>query len=220
MDKRLKKTLKFLSLILLIMIGGYSVMKIFSKAFGAKCEKIETTEIGEYKLTKSKCLGWAGPYYYPVDVYKSGKLISASFIQEDSCKQYYSSGKEKILVFDFCNDKIIEKLPIKDSILVLNVDSIRIIKMSSLNDRKLTQEEIIDFSNRWNSAIPDGATKMNMEYYPEPKYLIEIFEKNKIRKFKTSHMSIQEKDDFWSYSFLEKNEPRTTQKFDDIFKIQ
>ncbi len=95
------------SLIVLIVAGWYLFLHIVSEAFGAKCEDNQIWEIEEYVIIEKKCIGFAGPYYYPVYLYKDNKKVDdLLFIEDSACIIHFTPDLEDTLTFDICEKKL------------------------------------------------------------------------------------------------------------------
>jgi hypothetical protein len=71
MSKGLKISLIIISILIALIISAeYFALKTVGEAFGADCEKNNTWTVDEYEIIEYKCLGWAGPHYYPIDLKK------------------------------------------------------------------------------------------------------------------------------------------------------
>jgi hypothetical protein len=194
-------------------------LKYLGEAFGENCNLVDTFYVKNYKIEESECIGWAGPKYDSYKLYENGRHLSAGLLKQDTCQFYFSHGNDTLLRLDSCKQTVEFFLPEKRNLVSSEIDSVVIFKTSDSIKRKLNAKEIMEFVIRWNNSISDGAQNPDREWYPPPKYLIEVFTKNEIRKFKTSHITIQEKGSFWNFNILDKGEDRTTQKFDKIFNM-
>lgn len=219
-----KKTILLVLAILIVVIGVLSfIVKKFLKdlgeAFGEDCKVLDTFYVKNYKIELSECLGWAGPKYYRYELYENSRHLSAGLLKQDSCQFYFFHGNDTLLRLDSCKQTVEFFLHEKRNLVSSEIDSVVIFKTKDSIKRKLNSKEIIEFVIRWNNSISDGAQNPDNEWYPPPKYLIEVFTKNEIRKFKTSHITIQENGSFWEFNILDKGEDRTTQKFDKVFNM-
>lgn len=95
------------SLVVLIMIGGYFFLKILSEAFGTECEINRKWKIEKYEIVEKKCIGFAGPHYYPVYLYKDNKIIDQlTFIPDSTCLIKFKPEGINTLTFNICENKL------------------------------------------------------------------------------------------------------------------
>ncbi|MEN0007983.1 hypothetical protein [Flavobacterium nitrogenifigens] len=75
--------------------------------FKQECNIIKIWKIDNYEIVEKSCIGFAGPHYYPIYLYKDKKEIDY-VIKKDSCiVMFNNQGKE--LQFDLCDRKIIKR---------------------------------------------------------------------------------------------------------------
>lgn len=208
-----------LVVVFIIVFIGYRWLTAVGKAFGEKCETLDTIVVSEYKIIESECLGWAGPRYRRSVLFKNTEELSSAFFDSDSCCVYFVQGDDQLFVLDTCGQQFSIQYAYKKELTINEIDSIVVTRKDNLTQKKLNKEEIDDFVSRWNNSKPDGPQRVDTEPYPAPKYTVEVYRDNQVRKFRTSHISVQETTNIWEYSFLEANEDRTTQKLDQIFKM-
>ena len=106
--RRKWKTLIWTLIILFIVIitGWFLFLNIISKAFGSKCEENRVWTVENYMIIEKKCIGFAGPSYYPVYLYKDGKEIDQLiFIKDSACILEFKSSSGDTLTFDICEKK-------------------------------------------------------------------------------------------------------------------
>ncbi len=110
MRKKFKIPLIVISLILISgLIGTYIFFNLFGKAFGSECSYTNEWNVQEYTIKEKKCLGWAGPHFYRVDLFKNDRKVDTDRFKTDSC-QFVFYPRERIkLVLDICEKKV-EKL--------------------------------------------------------------------------------------------------------------
>jgi 4-amino-4-deoxy-L-arabinose transferase-like glycosyltransferase len=97
------------STIILVIAGWYLFLHIVSEAFGAKCEKNREWEIENYVIVEKKCIGFAGPYYYPVYLYEDNvELDQLLFINDSTCVVKFKPDERDTLTFDICDLKLIK----------------------------------------------------------------------------------------------------------------
>ena len=93
--------------ILLIIAGWYLFLHTVSEAFGAKCEDNRKWKIEEYVIIEKQCIGFAGPLYYPVYLFKDNKEIDKLlFINDSTCLVNFITDKGDTLTFDICEKKL------------------------------------------------------------------------------------------------------------------
>mgnify|MGYP001000835984 FL=1 len=109
MSKGIRTVLWVLVSIVLIGVVGW---KIFTYTIGAmgtpKCSNHRVWKVGEYDIVEKQCLGFAGPHYYPVYLFKGGVEISMITYLEDSCEAMFVVGVGDTLVFDLCANRIVK----------------------------------------------------------------------------------------------------------------
>lgn len=207
------------SILVIGLIAAYVWAKALAEAFGEKCETTATIVVNEYKIVKSKCIGWAGPPYDHYDLYKNRKELSVSFFNSDFCSIYFSQGEDRLLILDTCDQKFSMQYAYKKELKTEEVDSIIVIRNLDSTQKILNTNEIADFVNRWNRAKPDGPQRIDIEPYIKPKYIVKVYGNQQIRRFRTSHITVQETTNIWEYSFLDENEDRTSQTLDQVFRM-
>ena len=207
------------SILVVGLIAGYLWAKAWGKAFGENCETTATIILNEYKIVKSKCIGWAGPPYEGYDLYKNGKELSVSFFNADFCGFYFSQGEDRLLILDTCDQQFSIQYAQKTELRTDEIDSIIVTKKVDSTQKKLNKNEITDFVNRWNRSKPHGPQRIDIESYIQPKYIVKVYGNKQIRKFRTSHFTVQETTNIWDYSFLDENKDRNTQTLDQVFRM-
>jgi len=94
-------------LLLLIIAGIYLFLQVFSEAFRAKCEENRIWKIEDYRIIEWRCIGFAGPYYYRVSLYKNNNEIDqTSFVPDSTCIINFNLEMDKTISFDICNNEI------------------------------------------------------------------------------------------------------------------
>lgn len=107
--KRRWKTLLWTvgSLVVLIVIGWYVFLNILGEAFGTDCKINRKWTIGQYEIVENQCIGFAGPYYYPVYLYKDDKKIDQlAFIPDSTCMVKFKPEGLDTLTFNICENKL------------------------------------------------------------------------------------------------------------------
>lgn len=108
MNKGIRTVLWILALIVLIGVVGWQVFTYTIGAIGTpKCSNHRVWKVGEYDIVEKQCLGFAGPYYYPVYLYKGGVEIGMIAYLEDSCEARFAVGVRDTLAFDLCANPMV-----------------------------------------------------------------------------------------------------------------
>ncbi len=95
------------SLAVVVIMGWYLFIYIVSEAFGPKCEENRVWKIENYEIVEKRCIGFAGPYYYPVYLYEGNKEIDRLlFIEDSSCIVNFTTEAGDTLKFDICEMKL------------------------------------------------------------------------------------------------------------------
>lgn len=76
-------------------------------AFRQECKEEKVWEIENYKIIKKRCIGLAGPPFYPVYLYKDNVEIDHKTFQSNSCIMNFNDSDDKIIQFDLCTNEII-----------------------------------------------------------------------------------------------------------------
>lgn len=98
------------SLIVVVIAGWYLFLHIVSEAFGAKCEDNRVWKIENYVIIEKKCIGFAGPHYYPVYLFEDSKEIDyLLFINDSTCVLQFKPDGGDTLTFDICEMKLKRK---------------------------------------------------------------------------------------------------------------
>jgi|SRR5690554_2374356 hypothetical protein len=108
MNKKVNKKLIWIFGILAIIgLLIWFLLMTFLRSVGEKCEENRTWKIENYKIVEKRCLGFAGPYHYPIYLYENGKEIAfITFWEESKCVIEFKTYSEKILSFDICEKQI------------------------------------------------------------------------------------------------------------------
>jgi len=199
------------TLVLLILVGGYFYLKILGEAFGADCEKSESWTIGEYKIQEYKCLGWAGPPYYPLDLFKNNKLIKHGGSRKDSCTIAFSAQNDLYLIFNLCNNQVTELQPNKVLLDLKTLDSILIYSNSERKVKKLDSDKIQKFVTDWNESKIRGYSQEPLDsafyFYPAYQYKLTVFSKSQRREF-------------YGYNYLILDNSNWKYEMDDFGKLE
>ena len=205
MNKSSKIALIVTGIILIIIVcAGFYFLRIFSEAFGSKCEKTEKYIVQEYQIQEFKCIGWAGPPWYPTDVYKNGKLIAKNVIKSDSCNVKIKKNDNFYLYLNICNNSIEEVKSNKHLLSSKDIDSIQIYsnKLNQTKRLKLSSKIITD----WNKSQVWDLSDSDFEdiFYPNYDYKILIFQKNSVKEFLTKNNLIADTSK-WIYQISNDN---------------
>lgn len=140
MKKGLKITLIVISVLLvLVVVGGYLALGIFAEAFGTDCERSSSWTINEYKIQEYKCIGWAGPHYYPLYLYKDEKKISVGGYKIDPCTIRFIPSNDVYLKFNICDNTLVQLRPKKVPLAVAIIDSVIIHRTEDDQFKKLSR---------------------------------------------------------------------------------
>ncbi|WGD34022.1 hypothetical protein [Olleya sp. YS] len=206
MNQGCKKTLIILSIVFgIILIGGFFISKkalnLFGEAYGADCEISYTWTINEYEIIENKCLGWAGPHYYPLDLKKNGEFIASSGYKFDSCNIRFEPKNGQYLIINVCDKKITEFKSQKTKIEIQKVDSIIIVSRIDPNKtKKLNRIKTERFIKDWNkskvSDYRDGI--LDSIFHPTYQYKLKVFENGNKKEFVTFNFLIADESN-WTY---------------------
>jgi len=201
MNKGFKITLIIISIIFIgLLIGGCFAVKTFGEAFGADCEKTESWTINEYRIQEYNCLGWAGPRYYPLYLFKNGKELPSKGYRLDSCLISFNPKNDLHLKFDICEKRIEQFKPNKKNIRLGSTDSIRMFSNVLNKSKKLNSEKVNLFEKKWNSSNPRGFREnKDSIFYPDFHYEISVFENGIEKKFLTFNYLISDGTN-WVYT--------------------
>lgn len=223
MKNSLKKT-KLIILSIFLIVIGITVFYIyqFLQEIKAECELVDEFYIENYKIEKLRCLGYAGPHWYPFNLYKDGKEMEVTSIKFDSCRvEFVAHGSKDHYTFDKCQQSVEIQKPKKDIISLNQIDS-AFMKNLSINDEiKLNKKQIEYFTNKWNTSKVDGYSTDSLLYYDPPDYSIQIFTQTDTLNFITGRFVIKNINDSWTYNFLDEDEPRAkTEKFTQFWNMK
>jgi hypothetical protein len=217
MKRGLKKTLIVISVLLVLLVaGGFVALRIFGEAFGTDCERTSSWTINEYKIQEYRCLGWAGPHYYPLDLYKDNKKLSEGGYKVDSCTIRFSPTNDVCLKFNTCERTVVELRPQKVKLAVDMIDSVLIQRTEDNQLKKLDQNQVEEFVSKWNDAPVFDFRDNEEPFYPSSLYYVFVYYDNKVRKFETGNFMIKDNDN-WTYSFLDKDEDVGHMKFKEMW---
>ena len=101
---------KWKALLIIIVLLVVSVLFFFyqmSQAFRMKCDNHRTWTIEGYEIIEKRCLGFAGPPFYPVHLYKNGEHIDEiGFLFDSTCVIQYIPENGDTLTFNVCENKL------------------------------------------------------------------------------------------------------------------
>jgi hypothetical protein len=219
MNKGCKITLIILGIIFIgVLICGYYFLNILGDAFGAECEKTEKWIVQEYELQEYKCLGWAGPHYFPIDVYKNGSKIANDVIKKDSCLIRFEKQRGIYIDLDICENTIREIRAEKTLLDIKMIDSVKMYSRKNNHTKKLSQYQINLIVNDWNkSEVSDYRDKsFDSIFYPDYSYKLFFYKNGKELKFITGNYLIA-KEDRWTYIM---SKERNTEYFNEIWSME
>ena len=104
MHKRWKTLIGVIASFMIIFIAAWFFsLRIISKAFVAKCEINREWKIENYQIVERQCIGFSGPYYYPVYLYEDNKEIDRlSYLDDSTCNVQFISKDGDTLRFNIC----------------------------------------------------------------------------------------------------------------------
>src|SRR5689334_9119219 len=110
----MKRELKIIALtigILAIMafVGWKIFLNPFLESLGATCDPINTWAIENYEIVEKKCIGFAGPPWHPLSLYKDKIEIDYLNYKSDSCIVSFRNQEGDTLRFDLCAKKMMRK---------------------------------------------------------------------------------------------------------------
>ncbi len=198
MNKGCKITLVIISILIVgILIGGYLVLKTIGKAFGSDCELTKEWTFQEYLIKEYHCIGWAGPPWYSMDIYKNGKEIATNIIRQDSCTIRFRKNKEQYVNLNIC-ENLISKINAKKTLLdIKNIDSIIMYSKKDNLTKKLNETQTRKIVIDWNDSEILGYRDKPFDsiYYPDYSYRLFVYHNGISSEFITSTYLMAEKRD-------------------------
>ena len=97
------------SLIVLAVVGWYLLLWLVSAAFQNKCEVEKIWKIEDYEIIEKRCIGFAGPPWYPIYLYRDDIEIDYVNYKKNSCIVNFTNQIGDTLQFDLCNEKMKKK---------------------------------------------------------------------------------------------------------------
>lgn len=81
------------------------------ESFGPRCEFKSTWRIQGYEIVEKQCIGFAGPPYYPLYLYKNKNKNQIDYVnyKDDSCTVKFIEKNEDTLYFNLCTKILIRK---------------------------------------------------------------------------------------------------------------
>lgn len=91
---------------LVVLIGWFIFLYFIAPGMtSVECEDSRSWVIENYTIKEKKCLGFAGPHYYPVGLYVHDKKIaSLSLIPDKTCEITFITNQNDTLNFDICRE--------------------------------------------------------------------------------------------------------------------
>lgn len=200
----------------MIFIGGHFALKFFGEAFGADCEKSNSWTVGEYEIQEYKCIGWAGPYYYPLYLYKNDEELSENGKKLDSCTMHFKIRDNLYIKIDICNNRITQLEPQKKLLDFNKIDSIIMFNIDLNEEKVLKTDDIKNFVQKWNNAPVYGIRDYKNPFYPNSSFIFKVYTTDSLIQFETGNWLIKDNEN-WVYSFLEPGEKTSENKFDRIW---
>jgi hypothetical protein len=201
MNKGCKITIIIVAVIFIgALIGGYFFLNMLGDAFGAECEKTKKWTVQEYQIQEYRCFGWAGPPWYPMDIYENGNEITNDIIRKDSCLIGFRKEKELYLYLNICENSIKEIRPNKNLLSTKSIDSIQIVSKTTNQTKKLNEQQIRKIVTDWNkSQVWDYRDEVyDSIFYPEYDYELYVYQKKKKTEFITENYLMADRNQ-WTY---------------------
>jgi hypothetical protein len=165
-----------------------------------KCEQIQEWKIENYKIIKSKCLGPAGPPYYPLGIYKGTKFFGDIGFQKDDCTITFQATSDLYSIFDICKNQLTEIKPDKKLIELSTVDSIQIFSKDLNQNKRLSQDLVDKFIKDWNKSKPSDYRDKPVDsvFYPSYQYRLTVYSKSATTEFLGLNFLVSNKTK-WTY---------------------
>ena len=165
-----------------------------------KCEEIKNWKIGDYKIVKSKCLGPAGPHYYPLSLYKDNKFLGENGFQKDTCTTTFQADNDLYLIFDICQNTVVEIKPQKKQIDLTSVDSVQIYSNTLNQTKLLAKSQLQKFIKDWNnSKVSDYRSgHIDSVFYPTFQYKLIVYSGTNTKEFLGGNYLISDRTN-WTY---------------------
>ncbi len=165
-----------------------------------KCKDIDTLEISYYKIIKSECLGPAGPHFYPLSIYQSGKLLGSNAHQKDPCTITFQPKNDSYLIFNICQKDLIEIKPDKKQISLDDVDSVQIFSNKLKQTKSLTKNQVNKFISDWNNSKASDYRDENIDsiFHPAFQYKLTVYVQGRTTEFLGSNFLVNNRT-HWVY---------------------
>jgi hypothetical protein len=208
MNKGCKITLIVISIIFaIILIGGYFALKTLRGAFGSECELTKEWTFQEYQIKEYRCIGWAGPPWYPMDIHKNGKEIATNVIRQDSCVIRFRKNKEQYVDLNICENSVTKIEATKTLLNLKNIDSIQMYSKKDNLTKKLNETQTRKILIDWNnSEISDYRDEpFDSIYYPDYSYKLFIFQNGILAEYITGNYLMAGKNK-WTHIMSKKRD--------------
>lgn len=186
-------------------------------------------KIGDYIVYLVRTDSLPGSESYQYQVYKGRNYISMAdpMWDTDTCHVKLHQSEEECLLFDLCA-KSVETLTARRTMLdkdeidsitlrpcsatrtTIFYETVHIPNFDSTETRRLTDEQMTTFVDKWNKSSLLGFDRLDRRNYY---YIIKVYTKTGVRQFKTLQRFITE-DEKWSYSF------RTDELFEEVWPVE
>lgn len=96
-------------LVFILGLLAFQSCTIFKDIIGAlrtECTERRSWVIGSYHIQEYYCIGFSGPPWYPVDLYKDNQKIANKLIKTDSCTVLFKKENEVHLRFNLCDKTV------------------------------------------------------------------------------------------------------------------
>ena len=77
-------------------------------AFKTQCVTQQEWVIDDYRIVEERCIGYAGPYFYPIHLYKDKREIAQHAYKSDSCLVEFTGNDGDTLKFDLCSKTLVK----------------------------------------------------------------------------------------------------------------
>jgi len=183
-----------------------------------ECKEVDSWDFTPYKIVKSNCLGPFGPRYFPLSVFKNEKFLGENAFQKDSCTITFQAEDDQYLVFNICNKNVEEISPNKQSIDLVDVDSVVMYSKELNKSKLLAKDQIRKFIEDWNnSEVSDYRDKkIDSIFYPSYMYKFTVYSKMSKREFTTGYFLINDMS-HWTYYMTKKRDREDTNYFHEIW---
>ena len=186
-----------------------SAIGTFGEAFGTDCEKTQNWAVGNYLVQEYECIGYVGPQFYPIDLFRNGERIDEYIFKVDSCTLNSQPKKDLFLKIDICNQKITELRPMKKVFKKDEVDSVQLYSKKLNTKKTLTRIKMNELLKDWNKSEVREYREKHLDsiFHPDYQYKIVIFSNSDSLEFRTFNHLISDSSK-WVYEI--KKYPDTT----------